>query len=111
MLFSRLQKRINFDVWTWNNQFKINFFQQVCQFQHCGIQLRDGDQLEWHYQGHIAQEMQKLKKLRIKKSQIDQVNELNSNSLENAILEIQMVLNLKKLRMYFQISKTKRIKK
>lgn len=45
---------------------------QVCKFQHCGIQLRDGDSLEWHYQGHIAQEIEKLKKIRVKKLRTDQ---------------------------------------
>lgn len=40
---------------------------QVCQFQHCGIQLSDGDSLEWHYQGHLAHELERLNHVRIKK--------------------------------------------
>ena len=27
---------------------------QVCQFQHCGIQLADNDTLECHYEGHYT---------------------------------------------------------
>lgn len=41
---------------------------QVCQFQSCGIQLKDGDSLEWHYQGHLAVEVSRLEKIRVKKN-------------------------------------------
>ncbi|TRY64308.1 hypothetical protein TCAL_01853 [Tigriopus californicus] len=43
----------------------------VCQFQFCGIQLKDGDSLEWHYQGHLAHELSRLEKVRVKKNPHD----------------------------------------
>jgi len=44
---------------------------QVCQFQHCGIQLADDDTLEWHYEGHYAQELERLGHIRVKKNPSD----------------------------------------
>lgn len=44
---------------------------QVCQFQYCGMQLRDGDSLEWHYEAHFAQELSKLDRVRVKKKPSD----------------------------------------
>jgi len=44
---------------------------QVCQFQHCGIQLANDDTLEWHYEGHYAQELERLGHVRVKKNPSD----------------------------------------
>ena len=40
---------------------------KVCQFSNCGIQLPNSDALEWHYEGHFSQELEKLDKLKVKK--------------------------------------------
>jgi hypothetical protein len=38
---------------------------QVCKWQFCGVQLRDGDSLEWHYQGHLAKELERLERVSV----------------------------------------------
>merc|ERR1711997_1254634 len=43
----------------------------VCEFQHCGVQLADGDTLEWHYQGHYAHELSRLDNIRVKRHPAD----------------------------------------
>ena len=40
---------------------------KVCHFSNCGIQLPTSSALEWHYEGHFAQELEKLEKLKVKK--------------------------------------------
>jgi len=44
---------------------------EVCQFQHCGVQLANDDTLEWHYEGHYAQEVERLGHIRVKKNPSD----------------------------------------
>ena len=43
---------------------------KVCQYSNCGIQLPSSDALEWHYEGHFSQEVEKLDKLKVKKPNI-----------------------------------------
>ena len=40
---------------------------KVCQFTNCGIQLPTSDALEWHYEGHFSQELEKLEKIKVKR--------------------------------------------
>ena len=40
---------------------------KVCHFSNCGIQLPTSSALEWHYEGHFAQELEKLEKLKVKR--------------------------------------------
>ncbi len=32
----------------------------VCRHQHCGVRLRDGESLDWHYQAHLQAELGRL---------------------------------------------------
>ncbi len=44
----------------------------VCRHRHCGIRLRDGESLEWHYQAHLARELDRLDRgVRVKKNPED----------------------------------------
>ena len=54
---------------------------KVCQFSNCGIQLPNSDALEWHYEGHFSQELEKLDKLKVKKP-----NPLSANSSESLVV-------------------------
>ena len=54
---------------------------KVCQFSNCGIQLPNSDALEWHYEGHFSQELEKLDKLKVKKP-----NPLSTNSSESLVV-------------------------
>ena len=35
----------------------------VCQVQFCGIKLKDERALDWHYEGHLNQELARLDKV------------------------------------------------
>ena len=36
---------------------------RVCQWPFCGVQIKDGDTLQWHYEAHYAQELERLDKV------------------------------------------------
>ena len=36
---------------------------RVCQWPFCGVQIKDGDTLQWHYEAHYAQELDRLDKV------------------------------------------------
>ena len=52
----------------------------VCQFSNCGIRLPNANDLEWHYEGHFAQELEKLEKIRIRKPSELKMNEVEGLS-------------------------------
>ena len=54
---------------------------KVCQYSNCGIQLPNSDALEWHYEGHFSQEVEKLDKLKVKRP-----NNSKDNSGEGLLL-------------------------
>ena len=54
---------------------------KVCQFSNCGIQLPNTDALDWHYEGHFSQELEKLDRLKVKKP-----NFLNTASSESLLV-------------------------
>lgn len=37
----------------------------TCKVHSCGVKLKDSKALEWHYEGHCAQELEKLGKIRV----------------------------------------------
>ena len=53
----------------------------MCQFTNCGIQLPTADALEWHYEGHFSQELEKLEKIKVKRP-----STLKDNNRDNLVL-------------------------
>ena len=37
----------------------------TCQVSSCGVKVKDSRALEWHYEGHYAQELEKLGRIRV----------------------------------------------
>ena len=64
---------------------------KVCQFSNCGIQLPNSDALDWHYEGHFSQELEKLDKLKVKKPNNPSTNSSDSllvrRPLRNSVVD------------------------
>ncbi len=44
----------------------------VCHHRHCGVRLKDGESLDWHYQAHLQEELARLDRgVRVKKNPED----------------------------------------
>ena len=61
----------------------------VCEFANCGMKLKNGRALEWHYEGHYAQELDKLDKLRVKKHPANQDELLRRRVRDSAVDRIK----------------------
>lgn len=61
----------------------------VCQISGCGIRLRDGESLDWHYEGHLGQEVDKLERLKVRNPNSDPETALRRRVRESAVDKIK----------------------
>ncbi len=61
---------------------------KTCRFQFCGVQLSNGDSLKWHYEGHLAQELERLERgVRVKRNRADFPDHSTRRNIRRSAME------------------------